>query len=388
MADWDAAIGSDVYVVLDQFEEYFLYHEGETAGPFEELAEIAPAAGDMRANFLIGIREDALAQLDAFKAQIPNLFANTLRLDRLDRRAGEAAIVGPIERYNRLCPASEPVSRSSRSSSTRSSTRSPPAAIDLGPLGPRRRRGRGRRGTDRGAVPPARARATVGRRARARSPLASGSPRSRELGGAARIVEEHLERAMSMLSPEEQDAAAAMYNHLVTPSGTKIAHRAGDLARYASVDEAQAGTVLDRLARERIVRAGEDGAAGPRYEIFHDVLADAVLAWRTRHEADRRLEEERREGARRHRRLLALAGGALVVVAVLAGVAAYALSQRGSAQDNAREAEASAREAEANDQAALAEATVPTSPERSLSLAVQASESAHTPRWRTHSGAR
>ena len=170
-----------------------------------------------------------------------------------------------------------------------------------------------------------------------------------------------------------------MYNHLVTPSGTKIAHRAGDLARYASVDEAQAGTVLDRLARERIIRAAENGAAGPQYEIFHDVLADAVLAWRTQHEADRRLEEERREGARRHRRLLALAGGSLVVVAVLASVAAYALSQRGSAQDNAREAEASAREAAANDQAALAEATVPTSPERSLSLAVQASESAHTP---------
>ena len=109
------------------------------------------------------------------------------------------------------------------------------------------------------------------------------------------------------------------------------------------------------------------------------MLADAVLAWRTQHEADRRLEEERREGARRHRRLLALAGGALVVVAVLAGVAAYALSQRGSAQDNAREAEANAREAEANVQAALAEAAVPTSPERSLSLALQASDSAHTP---------
>ena len=75
----------------------------------------------------------------------------------------------------------------------------------------------------------------------------------RELGGATRIVEEHLERAMSILSPQEQDAAAAMYNHLVTPSGTKIAHRAGDLARYASVDEAEAGRVLDRLTRERSV---------------------------------------------------------------------------------------------------------------------------------------
>ena len=210
----------------------------------------------------------------------------------------------------------------------------------------------------------------------------------RELGGATRIVVEHLERAMSILSPEEQDAAAAMYNHLVTPSGTKIAHRAGDLARYASVDEAQAGTVLDWLARERIIRAAEDGAARPQYEIFHDVLADAVLAWRTQHEADRRLEEERREGARRHRRLLALAGGSLVVVAVLAGVAAYALSQRGSAQDRAREAEASAREAEANDLAALAEATVPTSPNGASRSPSRRARARTRPRWRTHSGAR
>jgi uncharacterized protein (TIGR02118 family) len=189
---------------------------------------------------------------------------------------------------------------------------------------------------------------------------------------AAKIVEEHLERAMSVLSPDEQDAAAAMYNHLVTPSGTKIAHRAGDLARYAAVDEAEAGRVLARLVRERIVRAAEDGATGPQYEIFHDVLADAVLAWRMQHEASRRLEEERQQAATRQRRLLAIAGASLVTVAALVGIAAYAVSQRGSAQD-------SAREAEAHDLAALAEATLATSPEHSLSLALEASGRARTP---------
>ena len=99
MADWDAAIGSDVYLVLDQFEEYFLYHE--SGGPFEELAGIIRGR-ELRANFLISIREDALAQLDAFKTQIPNLFGNSLRLDRLDRQAAKRAILGPIERYNEL----------------------------------------------------------------------------------------------------------------------------------------------------------------------------------------------------------------------------------------------------------------------------------------------
>src|SRR5262249_30270628 len=97
----------------------------------------------------------------------------------------------------------------------------------------------------------------------------------RRLGGAASLVRDHLEHAMEALTPEECEAAAAMYHHLVTPSGTKIAHRVGDLARYADVDEAQAASVLGKLARERIVRgSSEDGLATARYEIFHDVLAD------------------------------------------------------------------------------------------------------------------
>ena len=56
-----------------------------------------------------------------------------------------------------------------------------------------------------------------------------------ELGGAARITEEHLERALDSLSPAGRDVAAQMFHHLVTPSGTKIAHRTADLAEYARV---------------------------------------------------------------------------------------------------------------------------------------------------------
>ena len=50
----------------------------------------------------LAIRDDALARLDRFKGHIPNLFANYLRLDHLDKRAGRAAILGPIEQYNAL----------------------------------------------------------------------------------------------------------------------------------------------------------------------------------------------------------------------------------------------------------------------------------------------
>ena len=45
-----------------------------------------------------------------------------------------------------------------------------------------------------------------------------------------------------------------MFRHLVTPSGTKIAHGVGDLAEYASTDEERLLPVLATLGRERIVR--------------------------------------------------------------------------------------------------------------------------------------
>ena len=188
----------------------------------------------------------------------------------------------------------------------------------------------------------------------------------RELGGAAQIVHDHLERAMSELSSNEKDAAAAMYNHLVTPSGAKIAHRAGDLAGYAVVDESDAERVLRRLVQQRIVRVGDDGGGGgPRYEIFHDVLADAVLAWRSRHEADRRLEAEREAAEQRHRRTLTFAVAAAVALAILAVISVYALTQRSNARSEAQHARA-------REFAALALSQLAVDPERSLRLAVQA----------------
>ena len=71
----------------------------------------------------------------------------------------------------------------------------------------------------------------------------------------------------------------------------------------------------------------------PRYEIFHDVLAPAVLAWRTRHEAERALERERAAARRRHRRLAVVAAVALVALAGTTALAVWALSQRADARE-------------------------------------------------------
>ncbi len=353
------------YVIVDQFEEFFLYHDDSALSAVTDLLRDREA----RTNVLISIREDALAQLDAFKGRIPGLFSNSLRLDRLDRASARRAITGPPERYRELPGADGP-------------TAVAPALVekllDSVAVGRIQLGTSGRGGTteaDGGERIEAPFLQLVLERLwtveRDRGSNSMRLETLHELGGARRIVEEHLESAMEGLSAEDRDAAAAIYNHLVTPSGTKIAHRAGDLARYASVEEPEATRVLNHLAAERIVRAAEDGAGGPQYEIFHDVLADAVLGWRARHEADRRIDEARRQAQARHRRLLGLAAASLVAVAVLAGVAVYALVQRSEARENARDARGAALVAQA---AALTD-----DPQRSLELTLAASRMIRTP---------
>ena len=110
----------DVYLVLDQAEEYFTYHpDGD--GFDRALADLVD--GPLRVNVLLSLREDTLATLDRLKGSIPNLFGNVLRLDRLDRDSGRAAIVKPLDRWE------EPRARPLRSR-TRSS---PPCSTGWGP---------------------------------------------------------------------------------------------------------------------------------------------------------------------------------------------------------------------------------------------------------------
>jgi WD40 repeat protein len=343
LADAADRAGGDIYLILDQFEECFLYHR--RGGRFaQQLAELVRRPG-LRVHVLIGIREDSLARLDVLKAAIPNLLGNRLRLERLDRAAGGAAIVGPVGRYNELAA---PGARVEIETALEAAILDEVTAgrLDLGAVG----RGVAVGSADENRIEAPYLQLVLARLWDVEAERGSKTLRLatlRELGGAERIVEEHLERAMAALNPREKGAAAAMYNFLVTPSGTKIAHGIRDLAGYASVEEGEAAGVLQRLTAERIVReSSTNGPSTTRYEIFHDVLADAVLAWRTRFEAERQIQDERARHLRRQRRLVAIGAGALLAVAVLTAVAVYALAQRSEARHQAAVAKTEQAKAE------------------------------------------
>ncbi len=129
--------------------------------------------------------------------------------------------------------------------------------------------------------------------------------------------------------------------------------------------------MLATLADRRILRSVEEGGER-RYEIFHDVLAQPVLAWRARHRTEREVEHELAERHRqrsRFRRLLALGAAVLALVVV---ATAFALVQRANANERSREADARKLDAAAIRQ-------LEEDPELSLLLASESARTAPAP---------
>ena len=336
----DVRDAEEAYLILDQFEEYFLYHGNDEPGTLlESLPELLR---DSRAHVLVSLREDSLAQLDAFKARVPNVFANQVRLEHLDRAAARAAITGPLSRWHEL---------------TGESITIEPELVEA-VLDEVAVEGR-TQDRDRIEAPYLQLvleRIWDGERETGSEVLRVET--LRRLGGARTIVRDHLLGALDELTDDEQDVAASVFEHLVTPSGTKIAHRASDLAQYAGVPEDSLRRVLATLSHDRIVHS-LDGS--DRYEIFHDVLGEPIRTWREQ----RRVDRERAIARRRHRRLLTLTALAFAALAVVAGLAVWALSERGTAQTRARQARARALDANA-----LIQLTV--NPNRGVRLALAA----------------
>lgn len=375
---WSREIGCDLIVILDQFEEYFTYHSQED-GPGKLPQELSRAVNDAdrRANFLISIREDALAKLDSFQHFTPNLLNQALHLRALDPEEAREAIEKPIGKFNSLSGEA-------------------PVGIEPELVDAILRDAQGgllEEGAA-GAAQPAGRRAHVEApylqqimtrlwHEEARTGLLRLSTYER-LGRAGEIVRTHLGKTIAKLDEGEQETAARIFRYLVTPSGTKIAQSAEDIAEYARLPQEDVSRVLDKLsARDililRAVAPPPDEPGVTRYEIFHDVLAAPITTWWKEYEAREResAEEERKrleaeeEAQRRHyeaaqqqqeakaRRLRRRMIGAGVLVAFLSIATGTSWAFWGKARNSearALKSEASARESEANALAALVEA--------------------------------
>ncbi len=336
-------------VVLDQFEDYFLYHPAE-AGNETFDAQFPAIVNDpnLRVNFLVSIREDAWAKLDRFEGRIPQLFAHYVRIEHLDRAGARDAVERPIAEFNRMLPLDErpyEIEPELVDAVVQAASAGEPV-LEEGSNG-NAAAAEGAAGTDEVEAPFLQLvmerlwRTTVedGERELTVATLD-------RLGGAQEIVERHLVDALAGLSPREQEIAADAFRYLVTSSRRKVVQSASDLSEWLGIPEAELVPVLERLSSGesgRILRPvppppGQEDE-GARYEIFHDVLGEPILEWRKEFEHAREAEAEARRQRAVRRRLVAIVAGLIVLVLCFAAFAAWALHERRVASDQAATAE-------------------------------------------------
>lgn len=284
-------LGAPIFFILDQFEEYFLYHPAQASeddAGFEAQFARAVNRRDVNVNFLLSIREDGISKLDRFQGRIPTLLNNMLRLEHLTRVSAEEAIRLPLDEHNRQLPEGQ----------TPYTIEPELVAALLEDLA------LGGNNTQQqpaqGVVAAQRAQAAGGRietpflqmvmmrlwtQETAVNSRALRLHTYESLGRTKKIASTHLDRVMDKLGAQERRMAARMLQYLVTPSGTKIAQTLPDLAISSNFPEPALEALLRKLSggETRILRVVEPPANQPtlpRYEIFHDVLAQPILGWR------------------------------------------------------------------------------------------------------------
>ncbi|HWT24459.1 MAG TPA: ATP-binding protein [Solirubrobacteraceae bacterium] len=347
-----AQAGGPLLLVLDQLEELFLYHEGSGDATLEELSAVLRRR-EPSVHLLLSLREDALARLDRFEGRVPGLLDHLLGLAHLDREAAREAILAPLEHWNAVA-----AERGEEVSAEPALVEAVLEQVQTGKVSVGERgAGAADAREDAASVEAPYLQLVLMRLWDEERRIGSRELRVQtlhRLGGAERIVRTHLDSALAALSPREQRVAGRTFRYLVTPSGTKVAYRLGDLAEYAEVSEADLEPLVAELAGDvRVLRPAGDG----RYEIYHDALAGPILDWNGRwHERMKRRRDWLRIGV-----LAAL----VVALAVIAVVIARLVG-------DARDAEEAARLQGSKALAEQAFAALATSPRDALQLALKA----------------
>jgi WD40 repeat protein len=301
---WTELLGGEegdgeLFIILDQFEEYFLYHHSSEPeeGTFAFEFPRAVIRSRLRVNFLISMREDSRAKLDYFKGRLLNLLSNTFELGHLDWNSAREAIKQPIYKYyNKEVSPEDPFDIEEQ-------------------LIEQVLKEVSQKNNHNGRIEAPYLQLVMERLWQEEIKKRSHCLRLQtltELGRAAGIAERHLNEKMELLSENERDIdiAANVFHYLVTPSGGKQAYRAFDLAELANreqrkgdrtepIAEDELDLWLDKLTQKefRLLRP-----VGKRpnlsYEIFHDMLAKPILAWLAGYV--KKKEEEKAEQDAKH----------------------------------------------------------------------------------------
>ncbi len=328
-------------VVLDQFEEYFLYSDPSHVELFARALAAFLARSDFELHLVLALRDDGLHRLDAMRRHLPRLLDATLELHHLDEDSVREAITEPIGVWNRY--------------------HQPGILLDsdfadalIAQLRPT--------GHDGQPVQGSRIELAYLQLALERIWDAEGGTNATQLRtstllerlkGINEISRQHVEDVLSKLSEDDRAICATVFDRLVTPSGGKILYATSDLAAIAKVDAKHISQVLAPLAsgKSRLLRTVElpGGRHQLGYEILHDILARPILDWRDQRvakleraradaevKARHEVEQDRSRIQRMSRALVALVC-LLLVVAGFAGWAAWDSSRQSKIADERKQ---------------------------------------------------
>lgn len=315
----DASLLTPV-LVLDQFEEIFTLRDEDfrrdLARQVGALVGVRPGgAGAPAVKIILSLREEFLGRLEQFSRDIPELFAERLRLPPLTGEEARRAIVEPAAR-DEAGWASPPFSYAPECVTELvdfidgSSEQAPvvePLTLQLVCA----------HGED-----------IVLKRAAAGQPQAPLTMADfGGIEGLRRLVADHYERELARLPAARRKPARAMFERgLLDPAGKRLMLEEGEIQR----DHGLARADLDLLVEGRLLRR-EPRNDSLFYEIGHDRLAEAIA---------------RRRGSLLPRWVKpALAVAALLVVGLAAG-ALYFRDLQEQAETNAEEARKAQAEAE------------------------------------------
>jgi hypothetical protein len=323
---------SQLFIILDQFEEFFQYQPPEM-GEGSFVAEFARALTylELPVHWLISIRDEARDLLKHFQKTIPGIFDHLLQLKQLGENPEIADLVKPIEE-----PAQQPSQALNIEPQLVKETLNQLSALSLIAL--MRTVGSG--------IKPSISQENIEIEApllqlvmerlwkeevdKKRShclclkTLNDLSIPEKNITGTERIVNDYLSEKMKALSDEAQYAMAIVFKFLVTAGGTKIAYPILNLPRDEDtrLDQTELLSVLDQLDAQRILRTVKvpNQPKERHYEIFHDILAWPILNWRDQYLLEKKQKEEEARLDKKRKELIlrsSLIGGVILLFGVL-----------------------------------------------------------------------
>ena len=288
--------GGELFLLLDQFDDYLSLHPHANTGPgnFDfEFSRVVSTRG-LAINFLIAIRDDLLASLDRYRSTIATLYNNLIRLEALTKKQAKEAIQNPV--YGGYNPKHQNNKIGIEAELVRAVLNS--VNLDCGKDYP------GFSGSqcessqrfDAGGLQLAMKAVWELETSRGSQTL-KHETFDKELGGMLGITARYVDERFRTLTPRERHLSARIFDHLVTPGGMGLAYQLSDLAKRAGVTEAELRKLTEKLKDEKMLIAAASGKSpgSVRYEIAHRVLTPAVIDRAQNYFEEKSREENRLE---------------------------------------------------------------------------------------------